>query len=173
MLNEEFMVEDYLEELATPAAPPQVQRKPKDYPQNFCMELALGLEDEDALCIRYNITPYEYECLKENHAFQKDLSSWRSRVAEEGLSFKLKARVQSEMYLQEIDNIVYDPSTSPETKLNAITRCVEWAGLGPKQQVQSSGEGRVVIRIESNIGSVIPTTAKVVGGKQELGIISM
>jgi hypothetical protein len=77
------------------------------------------------------------------------------------------------MYLQEIDNIVYDPGTSPETKLNAITRCVEWAGLGPKQQVQSSGEGRVVIRIESNIGSVIPTTAKVVEGKQELGIISL
>lgn len=152
MLNEEFIIDlpeneldAILASVATP--PPATIKRPRDYPQNFCMELALGLEDEEVLCIRYDLTPYEYECLKENHAFQKDLASWRSRMAEDGLSFKLKARVQAESYLQEIDSIITSIDTSAETKLNAITRCVEWAGLGPKQQDGKNSGTSVTINI--------------------------
>lgn len=168
MLNEEFQI-DLLDEpneldtlLASVAAPspPAPAKKPRDYPQNFCMELALGLEDEDALCIRYDISPYEYACLKENHAFQKDLSAWRSRMAEDGLSFKLKARVQAESYLQEIDTIITSIDTSPETKLNAITRCVEWAGLGPKQQ-ESKGSGTSVTINITRFSEDSPNTIKI------------
>lgn len=139
-MNSEFFIPAEIETL--PAARPPL----KEYPQNFVMELALGLESPDALCIRYDITLHEYSQLTSNPTFQTDLNNWRSRMADEGLSFKLKARVQAESYLADIDDIITSQSTSPETKLAAISRVVQWGGLESKGD-NSSGSNKPSVTI--------------------------
>ena len=160
MLNSEFhillddpeednFIDTFISEVSaskplTPALRPAI----KDYPQNFVMELALGLETEDALCVRYDFTPEEYALLLSNKTFQSDLANWKQRMADEGLSFKLKARVQAESYLMDIDGIIHDPSTSNETKLAAISRVVSWGGLDQKAtQESSSSKPSITINI--------------------------
>lgn len=142
-MNEEFTIDD---KLVNP--PEKLSRSAVNYSQHFVMELALGLETPDTLCIRYDITPYEYACLLANPVFQSDLNNWKQKMVDEGLSFKLKARVQAESYLEELDQIVHDPDTSKETKLAAISRVVGWAGL---EQSKNSTEGSSKPSITINI----------------------
>lgn len=136
--NREFLLDEYLDELATPP-PPSVRPNITNYSQHFIMELALGLESPDALCIRYDITPSEYSLLLANPVFQTDLTHWKSKMVDEGLSFKLKARIQAESYLEEIDELISDPTTSKETKLAAISRIVSWAGLEQSKTTSEAG----------------------------------
>ena len=147
--NLEFRLDEYLEDLATPeAAALPVRPSITNYSQHFVMELALGLESPDALCIRYDVTPSEYALLLSNPIFQTDLAHWKQKMVDEGLSFKLKARVQAESYLTEIDELIADPSTSKETKLAAISRIVSWAGLEQsKTTTESSNKPSVTINI--------------------------
>lgn len=151
-MNEEFAIDTAL---VTP--PDKLSQAVTNYSQHFVMELALGLESPDSLCIRYDITPYEYACLLANPVFQSDLNSWKQRMVDEGLSFKLKARVQAEAYLEEIDNLVNDPDTSKETKLAAISRVVAWGGL---EQSKNSTEGSSKPSITINIAPYAAHSSK-------------
>ena len=147
-----------------PNAPlPHRVRAIKDYPQNFVMELALGLDSADTLCIRYDYTPHEFAQLQDNPTFKKDLLDWKQRMADEGLSFKFKARVQAEAYLHDIDQIIADPTTSKETKLAAISRVVEWGGLSAKtngSDATASGKSSITINI-ARFSDPEPTTIEI------------
>ena len=147
--NLEFQLDDFLEDLSEPLEPTlPVRPNITDYSQHFIMELALGLETPDALCIRYDITPSEYALLLANPIFQTDLAHWKQKMVDEGLSFKLKARVQAESYLEQIDDIITSPNTSQETKLAAISRVVGWAGLEQsKTTSETSNKPTVTINI--------------------------
>ena len=177
MINEEFFIDlesenepefDY-DSLVTLSSERALLPRPplKEYSQNFIMEIALGLETPESLCVRYDITPLEYLQLSANQTFITDLAHWRQRMADEGLSFKLKARVQAEEYLQEIDNIVTDPTTSKETKLAAISRVVQWGGLDTKPSDTGNAKPSITINItrfsdpDLNSNSVKPETIEI------------
>ena len=109
------------------------------------LDLSLG-EDSATLCQRYDITPTQLQSLLLTPAFQKDIDRHRQDILDNGLSFRLKAKIQAEEYLKEIDNLVHDPEASPAVRLDAIKSVVKWAGYEPKESSTSGGPTRMVIQ---------------------------
>lgn len=94
-------------------------------------DVALG-DTEDAICDRYNITPHELEHFFLIPAFRREVADHQRHIREEGVTFRQKAKVQAEMYLEVLDTIVNDPEISPATRLDAIKSVVKWGDLEPK-----------------------------------------
>ena len=94
-------------------------------------DIALG-EDQQTLCDRYNLPPDELESLYFVPAFRREIADHQKQIREEGVTFRQKAKVQAEMYLEVLDQIVNDADVSPATRLDAIKSTVKWADLEPK-----------------------------------------
>lgn len=108
---------------ATPAPSPWHARLPFD--------IALG-EDQQVLCDRYNLQPEELETLYYISAFRREIADHAKSIREEGVTFRQKAKVQAEMYLEVLDDIVNNADVSPATRLDAIKSVVKWGDLEPK-----------------------------------------
>ena len=66
-------------------------------------------------------------------AFRMAVAGHRNELADNGITFKTKARMQSEMYLEDVNDIILNADTPPSVKLNAIQSVVRWAGLEPEK----------------------------------------
>lgn len=128
MINEEFMV---------------IETQTEWHPR-LPLDLSLG-EDSATLCQRYDLTPSQLQSLLLTPAFQKDVDRHRQDILDNGLSFRLKAKIMAEEYLKEIDNLVHDPEASPAVRLDAIKSIVKWSGNEPKESA-AGGSTRMVIQ---------------------------
>ena len=114
------------------------------------LDLALGVEDLDAVLPRYNLTPDDYETLAHSPIFRKELALTIRDVRENGLPFKAKARVQAEAYLEVLDELVYSDGTPASTRLEAIKSTVAWGGLIPKESKEENAGNATNINVQIN-----------------------
>jgi hypothetical protein len=121
------------------------------WPPQFTFDLALGLEDLDVLLDRYALTPLEYEVMQMSSGFRRELSDHMREIKENGVSFKHKARVQAEAYLEEVHVIVTDSDVSASTRLDAIKSVVRWAGLEPKEDTSAKDNATNAFQININL----------------------
>lgn len=140
MLNEDFMI-----------AEPQVS-----WPARLPFDFAMG-EDANTLLERYDLQPSQLHSLVFTPAFMKEVDKHRQEILDNGVSFRLKAKIQAEEYLQEIDNLINDADTSPAVRLDAIKSVVKWSGYEPTTQNQSQASGgatRLIISWADGSGQV-------------------
>jgi len=104
------------------------------WPPDFLLELALGLEPTQDIMDRYGVTPLQLQQWYEHPVFKKELTELQKRISDEGLSFKLKSRVQAEQYLKEIHKVMTDRATPPNVKLEILRSLAKWAGFEPKEE---------------------------------------
>lgn len=97
----------------------------------LAFDVALG-EDREVLYDRYNLSPNELDSLYLTAAFRREVAEHGRSIREEGVTFRQKAKVQAEMYLEVLDDIVNDVEVSAATRLDAIKSVVKWGDLEPK-----------------------------------------
>jgi len=102
------------------------------------MDLAVGVEGIDEILPRYNLTEDDFLALSENRVFKQDLGMAIRDVKENGLTFKTRARVQAEAYLEVLDGIIYADATPASTRLEAIKSTVRWGGLDEAAKTEES-----------------------------------
>ena len=107
------------------------------WPPELALELALGLEDEAAICARYGIDHDALNALLCTPAFQAQLTQYRRDLHENGEIFRAKARMQAELLLDKSFRLINDPATPANVKADLIKSTVEWAGLKPSAKGQS------------------------------------
>lgn len=145
-LNSEFLIPSE-EGLSTPTSP---------WPSRLAFDFAMG-EDPELLTARYEIGPTQWQYLLLNPAFMLEVEKHRRTIVEEGVTFRLKAKLQAEAYLEEIDTLVHDPETSPAVRLDAIKSMVKWSGYEPTtkdSQAAPSGPTRMVISWADGSGQI-------------------
>lgn len=122
------------------------------------LDLALESDSLENLCNKYKITPLDLQSLLDNAAFYKAVTDMKSEIGERGVSFKLKAAIQADMYLQDIHKMVSDATTPASVKLDAIKSVVKWADLEPKQKDTAGGGSafKLVINMPGNSSVVQP-----------------
>jgi hypothetical protein len=104
------------------------------WPSGLVYELALGLDSENHILNKYMVSPEEYEYLKTLPAFRKDLVTKIGEKEKDGITFRVKARLQAEMYLEnEIHEIVTNTSLPASTRLDAIKWVAKMGDLEPKE----------------------------------------
>lgn len=120
-------------------------------------DVALG-ESDDVLCAKYDLTPFALASIYLNPTFRREVSDRQTVIREEGITFKAKAKLQAEMYLENLHDIVVSDSTAPSVKLDAIKSMVKWAGYEPKAEPQAQAQAQqktqLVIQWQDGSGTV-------------------
>lgn len=107
------------------------------YPPTLPVEIALRQSTVKQVCEAYGIDQTEWNRLRFDPMFQADVKHWADELKKEGMSFKIKARLQSEELLKTSWAMIHaaGDAVPPNVKADLIKFTVRAAGLdGSKDQ---------------------------------------
>lgn len=99
--------------------------------ERLACELALHMEDPEAVFQRYGYTPESASELMESVAFTNLLSKVGTEIRENGLSFRMKAKAISEDLLPHAYDLATDPLCSSAVRADLIKWAAKVAGNEP------------------------------------------
>jgi len=104
------------------------------YPPTLPVEVALKTAPLDVIRQEYGYSIEEWHELKHDPAFLTDLAAACEMVRKDGMSFKLKAKLQAEELLKTSWKLIHgDPSeVSAAVKADLIKATARWAGYDEK-----------------------------------------
>lgn len=107
-------------------------QKPIKWPPKLAFDIALGGTSYDDLQAHYNLSDLELERILVHPTFRREVVNHEKEIRDNGVTFKSKAKVQAELYLENLHDIITGVDTPPSVKLDAIKSIVQWAGYQPK-----------------------------------------
>ena len=122
------------------------------YPPTFPVELALRVAPVQKICEAYNITQDEWNSLRADPVFQKDLADAMAMVKKDGMSFKLKAQLQSEELLKTSWNMIHSKNDEvpPSVRADLLKFTVRAAGYA--EPAEKAGSMNNALQININLG---------------------
>lgn len=126
-------------------------RNPADlgYPPMLPVELALRIETPSNICAIYGITKDEFATIIKHPVFIKAYQEAVESLKVDGMSFKLKAKMQAEDYLKTSYQMVQDKNTSDSVRADLLKNTVRWAGYDAKAVEAGNGSS---FNIQINLG---------------------
>lgn len=109
-------------------------RNPADlgFPSMMPMELALKIDTPQNICKVYDISKAQFEQIIRHPVFIKQYQEAIEALKVDGMSFKVKARMQAEDFLTTSFAMVKNPATSDAVRADLIKNTVRWAGYDAK-----------------------------------------
>lgn len=122
------------------------------WPPTLPIELALRIATPPEIQQEYGYSDEEWAMLKEHPLFLKDLADACKMVREEGMSFKLKARLQADELLKTSWRLIHAaPDEVPSSvKADLIKATMRWAGYEEKPGVNQLANG-TALNIQINL----------------------
>lgn len=116
------------------------------WPPTLPIELALKTATPEEIRQEYGYSQDEWAALPRNPTFMKDLAGACELVRQEGMSFKLKAKLIAEENLKQVWKMIHDnsdkaPPAAVKGKLIELT--ARWAGFDPRTNGEEGGGGPV------------------------------
>lgn len=105
----------------------------------LAFEVALAYEPLDAILERHNISTAEWDLLSLQPSFKKAVVKYKDEITEEGIGFRLKAKVQAEAYLKDAHIMIKHPLTPPNVKADMIKWMAKMADLEPRKNEETQG----------------------------------
>jgi len=109
------------------------------YPPTFPIELALHVAPTPTICQEYGISEEEWELLRQHPTFVMDLKRAVELVQQEGMSFKLKAKLQAEEIMKTSWRMIHSDDTPANVRADLIKSTVRWAGYDTPQDKGGGG----------------------------------
>lgn len=125
------------------------------WPPTLPIELALKTADPDIIRQEYGYSHEEWAALPRNNVFMKELAGACELVRQEGMSFKLKAKLIAEENLSEVFKLTRDPQCPPAVKGKLIELTARWAGFDPRTNGEDAAGGALqanTLNIQINLG---------------------
>lgn len=130
------------------------------WPPTLPIELALKTATPDQIRVEYGYTEEEWAALPRNPTFMRDLAGACERVRQEGMSFKLKAKLIAEENLKQVWKMIHQDHTlvPAAVKGKLIELTARWAGFDERAaNNQGGGSGGPVnantLNIQINLGA--------------------
>jgi hypothetical protein len=119
------------------------------YPPTLPIEIALRTASNAEICKNYNISRDEWEVLRNDPTFRSDVAKAMEVMQQEGMSFKLKARLQAEEMLKKVWRMVHtnDGSVPPAVKADLIKFMIRAAGYDGSADKNGSNQQALQINI--------------------------
>lgn len=111
------------------------------YPPMLAVEIALREKPVPDVCTSYGLDATDWDRLRQDLMFIEDLSHWLKELRKEGMSFKIKAQLQSIELLKTSWAMIHDQTdnTPPTVKADLLKFTVRAAGLdGSKDQAATA-----------------------------------
>lgn len=109
---------------------PEIYRKTHE---RLAVELALHVDDAAEIFARYGYTDEQAAELVESPAFVLLMQQAQKSVVEEGLSFRMKAKLIAGELLPYAHDLATDPLISAAVRMDAIKWAASVAGFSPKE----------------------------------------
>lgn len=109
------------------------------FPAMLPVELALKIDTPSVVCAAYGIDKDGLQALLHNAVFVKAYQDAVEMLKIEGMSFKLKARMQAEDLLATSYTMVKNVNTSDAVRADLIKSTVRWAGWDAKAADANAG----------------------------------
>lgn len=109
------------------------------FPAMLPVELALKIDTPAVVCAAYGIDKDGLQTLLRNAVFVKAYQDAVEMLKIEGMSFKLKARMQAEDLLATSYTMVKNANTSDAVRADLIKSTVRWAGWDAKAADANAG----------------------------------
>lgn len=119
------------------------------YPPMLPVELALKIDTPAKICEIYGITRDDFSRIIRHPVFIKAYQEAVESLKVDGMSFKLKAKMQAEGYLATAFQLVQNANTSDAVRADLIKNTVRWAGYDAK--AVDTGQGSS-FNIQINLG---------------------
>jgi hypothetical protein len=126
-------------------------RNPADlgFPPMMPMELALKIDTPVNVCKAYGISRQQFAAIIAHPVFIKKYQEAIEALKVEGMSFKVKAKMQAEDFLTTVYAMVKNPGTSDAVRADLIKNTVRWAGFDAKAVDAGGGNA---FNIQINLG---------------------
>jgi hypothetical protein len=126
-------------------------RNPADlgFPPMMPMELALKIDTPVNICKAYGISRQQFAAIIAHPVFIKKYQEAIEALKVEGMSFKVKAKMQAEDFLTTVYAMVKNPGTSDAVRADLIKNTVRWAGFDAKAVDAGAGNA---FNIQINLG---------------------
>lgn len=123
------------------------------WPPTLPIEIALKTAPMADIRDAYGYTQEEWVALKYNPEFLADLGAAVTMVKKEGMSFKLKAKLQAEELLKTSWRLIHstDAAVPVSVKADLLKATMRWAGYDVKEQIGGAG-GSNSLNIQINLG---------------------
>ena len=136
-------------------APPMVL--PRDpallgYPPMLPVELALHDRPVQEVCASYGVDIERWRALTMDQVFVEDLKARVLELKRDGMSFRLKARLQAEHLLNKSWQIIHDPRTPFAVKADLIKHTVRVAGYDASKDQGIGVQQNAALQIVLNLG---------------------
>ena len=139
-------LDPYSERTSTPMDHP--------WPPQLLVDLALGIDDEDTIALKYGMETEHLKRVMETPAFQGLLLTTKSKLQEEGAIFKARAVAQAEMLLIQAYKMAVDPEVPYGIRAQLIALTVGWADLDPKaKRKDAPASNTQAVQININMGA--------------------
>jgi hypothetical protein len=129
------------------------------WPPTLPIELALKTASPADLRVEYGYTEEEWEALPRNAVFMRDLAGACELVRQEGMSFKLKAKLIAEENLKQCWKMIHQDHVlvPAAVKAKLIELTARWAGFDPRTNGEEGAHGGPVnantLNIQINLGA--------------------
>lgn len=122
------------------------------YSPTLPIELALKTAPTAAILESYHLTHEDLEKLLQTEAFQNDLRAANEMVKKEGMSFKLKASLQSEELLKTSWNMIHSTKIPANVRADLLKFTIRAAGLDGSKDQGKGAEMGTAMQININLG---------------------
>lgn len=112
------------------------------YPATLPIEVALRTAPIGDICKAYGLSKEDWDALRTNPLFVADVAARVEELKKDGMSFRLKARLQAEELLKTSWKLIHSSSdeVSPAVKADLLKFTIRAAGLdGSKDQAANAG----------------------------------
>lgn len=135
------------------------QEAPRDpsrlpYPPTLPVEIALRQQTPQEVCAAYGIDQVEWDRLRHDPVFVDDLKKWVVELRKEGMSFKIKARLQSEELLKrswDMTHASYE-DVPPSVQADLIKFTIRAAGLDGSKDQAANATAQAALQINLIFG---------------------
>lgn len=120
------------------------------FPVMLPIELALREHSVRYICESYEppISREQFEKICQNPVFQKAYEDAQKQLQIEGMSYRLKARMQAEQLLKTSWALIHSEHTPPAVKADLIKHTAKVAGLEPQPNTTVGG---AIVPLQINI----------------------
>lgn len=114
------------------------------WPATLPIEVALQASSPEDICDAYNLSEQDWTALLDNPSFRQEVADAADALKKDGMSFKMKARLQAEELLKTSWALIHSPNddVAPSVKADLIKFTIRAAGLdGSKDQAANQQQG--------------------------------
>lgn len=120
------------------------------FPAMLPYELAMKVDTPQKICLAYGLAKEQFAAIISHPVFIKAYQEAVEALKIDGMTFKLKARMQAEDHLATAWAMIQDKGTSDSVRADLIKNTVRWAGYDAK--AAEVGGGGTAFNIQINLG---------------------